>query len=262
VLVACRRCVPGSVVWRCARCYNKLKIGIEQRIPKLSTACVEAIVRPELRALLDIDWKALGPGPTTLPASSMLDFDLELGAWCWRGACASCYDFEVEPVHACMPHGFATLMPQVVSDVVLDILTPTMHPRSGLVEGLSPCRVRVVTMAAVITHKESMLALFRLADDKEHGNYKLLWQPPPRAEDGRPRWLLVRGVAAGEEPKLLSLIAFDALCCGRAERRDHEVASALLDCTRRAAPWHKSGATQATLMQSASNAVEHHSNAL
>ncbi|KAL1510248.1 hypothetical protein AB1Y20_006572 [Prymnesium parvum] len=106
-----------------------------------------------------------------------------------------------------------------------------------------------------------MRALFRLADDKEHCNNKLLWQPPPRAEDGsRPRWLLVRGVAPGEEPKLLSLIN----CVRRAqqrygaERRDHEVAWALLDCTRRAAPWHKSGATLATLMQTCRAARRSH----
>ena len=114
-----------------------------------------------------------------------------------------------------------------------------------------PCRVRIVSLAPVLSHEDSMRALFRVADD-EHDNYKLLWQPPPEHPDGRPRWLMVRGVPQDEPPKLLSLIAFDALCkeegSGAASLADSDVGAALLDATRLAANFHIKGKKKHTIM--------------
>ena len=254
VMIGCRNCVPGSIVWRCNVCFHKLRLAIGKRLPSVETSLFKAMVTPELDALLHTDWKSILSHSSEMDSSllSPLVFCEHEQQMMWRDRCPCCFDFVVEKPLPAMSSSFPELQPNVVEDIVMDVEAERLQLPSGIPQA-SLCRVRIVTIRAIISHSESMSALFRVADD-EHMNYKLLWEPPPEAADHRPRWLLVRGVAEGEEPKLLSLIAFDALSNPIKRVPENEIAAALLDATRHAAIFHGHGTSRDNLM--AANTVE------
>ncbi|KAL1500041.1 hypothetical protein AB1Y20_012718 [Prymnesium parvum] len=76
------------MTWRCSRCYQKLRTaGIVKRLRRmLETASTKAVLKPEVQALLDINWRALSLGAQSSP-SPLMQIDEVLQAWCWRHAC-------------------------------------------------------------------------------------------------------------------------------------------------------------------------------
>ena len=125
--VACDRCRPVRS-FRCTVCYNKFQSALKRRLPELEQhQKAKVLMRPEIEALLDIDFKQLAFGSAAAghPAIELLDEGGEAGGclWRWRQQCPCCYDFEIPALKPAMPADFASRPPKVVEDVTI------MHER-------------------------------------------------------------------------------------------------------------------------------------
>ena len=253
--VACDRCRPVRS-FRCTVCYNKFQSALKRRLPELEQhQKAKVLMRPEIEALLDIDFKQLAFGSAAAghPAIELLEEGGEAGGclWRWRQQCPCCYDFEIPALKPAMPADFASRPPKVVEDVTIMHDAPGIDDVTGLLTPASACVVQIITLDAVLTREEELHFRYRGADSPEHENYRVVWRPPawpPEATKKEPRWTLVRGLIPEEGPKALSLICWRKLDGVAVEHDVRTVGMAFLDCVRAAAGFHREGPSKDNIL--------------
>jgi hypothetical protein len=133
VFIFCEHCEPDLDLARCSSCYAKFSSKLKRRLAQISTSMgAKPHLEPVVKALLDIDWAAVGRGDRCA-SHELMYFDEESGTWRWRTPCPCCYDFEVPDVMPAMPQGFSQLAPLVNGIYVLFILAPVLDPATGLI---------------------------------------------------------------------------------------------------------------------------------
>ena len=137
--------------------------------------------RPELNALLEIDFAALAVGQLDEHAESHL-VKISDGVWRWRGRCPSCYDFTVPEVQQQMPSGFAELKPKVLRRELIDFEPRQLEMPSGIIGARRPVRLDYIEMATLLTYEEEKAVQFFACDPPVHDNYLLLWRKPEPVE--------------------------------------------------------------------------------
>ena len=263
--IYCEACIPGQRVYRCTACFHKFQQALRRRLPELERHQKAKVVRgPELDLLLDADFRGLAAGTALADGHATLEL-VEAGAeggqrlYRFIGNCPCCYDFAVPAVRAAMPAGFAELKP-VVEEATCVLAVPVVDDTTGLVcAERQEAIVRIVTLGALITHKEEEGFRFRAADPPEHVGYHVVWQPPqwPQGSSRRgQRWTLLRSAAEeGEEPKALSLVAWRRLDGVAVEHDVGTVGAAFLECLRDAAGYHRSGPSRDNLVHGADTSI-------